>query len=358
MAIKYKWLAERLRIEIQKQIAAGQPTLPTEAAIGARFQVSRQTVRQALAILEEEGLIERRQGSGSFITGLSSDPEYNQIHILISDQNEYRYPLMLSKLRELFSKNGFSLCIHETHQNVSEERLLLQQLLDKKKKPKGLLVEGCKTALPNPNLDLYRRVMASHIPLVFLSDYYPALEGSIFCKDDNLQGMNLLLQQLSRQGHTHIGAILPWDQLWGQERYQALVSGLNLLGLPFEDSQVGWYSYPELANLEKTKNRSFLLQLYRKQLSQCSAIIASHDEIAYGLSKALRKEGISIPKDVALVSFDNSYLCDATSIGITSLGHTTGELWERAAGLLLGQIKGLSQNSVELGWTLVSRQSS
>ena len=41
--------------------------LPSESSLGARFDVSRITVRRALQTLEAEGLIYRRQGLGSFV---------------------------------------------------------------------------------------------------------------------------------------------------------------------------------------------------------------------------------------------------------------------------------------------------
>jgi GntR family transcriptional repressor for pyruvate dehydrogenase complex len=48
------------------QLAAGE-RLPTEAAIVARFGVSRTVVREALSRLKTLGLIESRQGSGAFV---------------------------------------------------------------------------------------------------------------------------------------------------------------------------------------------------------------------------------------------------------------------------------------------------
>ena len=87
MAIKYKWLEERLKILIEKSVDSGIIRLPTEAALCDRYKVSRQTVRQALSLLEKEGLIEKRQGSGSYITGLSSLSEQNiiedKVHIMV-----------------------------------------------------------------------------------------------------------------------------------------------------------------------------------------------------------------------------------------------------------------------------------
>ena len=62
---KYQTVADALRAGIQE--GKYQKTLPTEQALCAQFQVSRQTVRQALSLLEADRLIDRRQGSGSHI---------------------------------------------------------------------------------------------------------------------------------------------------------------------------------------------------------------------------------------------------------------------------------------------------
>ncbi|WP_196223246.1 GntR family transcriptional regulator [Roseibium sp. RKSG952] len=43
--------------------------LPSEAQLAKRFDVSRITVRQALANLEAEGRVQKRQGLGTFVTG-------------------------------------------------------------------------------------------------------------------------------------------------------------------------------------------------------------------------------------------------------------------------------------------------
>ncbi len=64
----YQQVADTLR----EQILAGDwspgDLFPTEAALGKRFNVSRITIRQALAILDEEGLIVRLRGSGTYVS--------------------------------------------------------------------------------------------------------------------------------------------------------------------------------------------------------------------------------------------------------------------------------------------------
>lgn len=154
MAIKYKWLAGHLREQLPDYTANGIHRLPTEAAISQRYKVSRQTVRQALSVLEQEGLIEKRQGSGSYITGRSRGED--RIDLLLSSDSAYLYPMLLHDIKKTLAAQGFSTTVHITENTFSTEHTLLQKILHQP--PRALLVEGVKTARTNPNLDLYRKL--------------------------------------------------------------------------------------------------------------------------------------------------------------------------------------------------------
>lgn len=56
-----------LRDEIARGVYAGAGALPTEEGLCERFDVSRITVRRALAELVSQGLVERRHGLGTFV---------------------------------------------------------------------------------------------------------------------------------------------------------------------------------------------------------------------------------------------------------------------------------------------------
>ncbi len=61
----------RIADEIEAEIAAGRlapgTRLPTEGDLAQRFGVNRHTVRRALAVLAEKGLVRAQQGSGTFV---------------------------------------------------------------------------------------------------------------------------------------------------------------------------------------------------------------------------------------------------------------------------------------------------
>lgn len=63
----YHRLYEHIRREIDEGRFPVGSQLPTEEELGRAFDVSRTTVREALRALAERGLIEKRQGKGSFV---------------------------------------------------------------------------------------------------------------------------------------------------------------------------------------------------------------------------------------------------------------------------------------------------
>ena len=64
---KYLQVADILRREIAEGLFRDGEKLTTEEELRYRFRVSRQTVRQAIAELEDDGLVDRRRGSGTYV---------------------------------------------------------------------------------------------------------------------------------------------------------------------------------------------------------------------------------------------------------------------------------------------------
>ena len=65
----WRLIAEEIRADIVSGRRADGERLPSEHEFATRFDVSRHTVRRALASLAEAGLVESRRGSGVFVTG-------------------------------------------------------------------------------------------------------------------------------------------------------------------------------------------------------------------------------------------------------------------------------------------------
>lgn len=355
MAIKYKWLCGQLREWIISSSRKGLNKLPSEQELCRRYQVSRQTVRLALSILEQEGLIEKRRGSGSYITGLSRDPDRNIIPILISDDSEYIYPALLDDIHTTLVQEGFSSQIYITENETVRERQFLEELL--KNPPRGLIAEGCKSALPNPNLPLYLRLMRRGCKILFLHNYYPDLADCLCLKDDNIAGGALLVDHLISRGHTSIGGIFKSDDLQGIERFRGFTEEIYKQGLSLPDRQVAWFDTTDLDRLQRFQDTEFLKKIVQESLHSCTCVVCYNDMIAYFLIKELRRAGLSLPADMAITAFDNTYLSNSGIFTITTLSHKPHEMGNRAGQMIISLLKGLPVVSTSVPWKLIPKES-
>ncbi|MCP9207117.1 GntR family transcriptional regulator [Streptomyces sp. NEAU-Y11] len=76
MPKRYESIAEKLRQKIHAGDLATGARLPAETALAAEYRTSMPTMRMALGLLQAEGLIEKRHGSGNYVRKAVSLVEY------------------------------------------------------------------------------------------------------------------------------------------------------------------------------------------------------------------------------------------------------------------------------------------
>ncbi len=335
---KYEQLANELKNTLQQNLKQGITKLPTEAELSQHYQLSRQTVRQALALLEKEGLITKIQGSGAYATGLSPRKETNHIALLLSSDSEYIYPSLLQKLQSALKKEGYDVSVYITQNKFYLEKDILMSLLSKKLR--GIIVEPVKSALPNPNSRLYERFAKENIPIIFLQGYYSNFSSCYYVKEDNYMGSYQLAQHLLHLGHSQFAGIFKVDSLSGAERYLGCNQALNDQGVNFYDEHILWFNEEQLFALQKKQDTSFLLNFIQQNLTSCSAVLCHNDEIAYWLIKLLSRSGVRVPEDISVTGFENSYLSTLSAPTITTIGTAAKELPATAVELLINKLKG------------------
>ncbi len=355
MPPKYQKIAEELRIHILDGKYRGARSLPTEAALVEEYQVSRQTVRSALAVLEQSGLIVRRQGSGSYIRE-TSPPEApastRSVAVITTYISDYIFPSILREVETVLARHDCTPTLYATRNQVSNERKILSSLLALP--VDGILVEGTKTALPNPNLDLYEQLLERKVPLVFMNGNYRNLSQALFVLDDNIGGGRMLVNYLHGKGHRSIAGIFKSDDIQGHYRYAGYAEALRDLGLPMEDRQVLWYNTEDRPKFETDQ----LTPEAARALEGCTAVVCYNDEVACFLIRQLMERKVSIPKDMAVVSFDNSQYSDLSPIRVTSLSHGENNVGRLSAELLIRLMQGSPCRSELVPWELVEKESS
>src|SRR5699024_6973168 len=95
-------------------------------------------------------------------------------------------------------------------------------------------------------------------------------------------------------------------------------------------------------------------------LAERPAVIASSDLFALGALRAAASHGIEVPRDLGLLSWDDSLLAEVTSPGITALSRRPFDMGRSAGDLLVRLIEGdlaAGGDTVVAPATLVPRES-
>ena len=161
------------------------------------------------------------------------------------------------------------------------------------------------------------------------------------------------VEYLHKKGHQHIGGIFKSDDRQGTFRYAGFVQALRDLSLPMEDSQLFWYN----TESRKSFHSDAFVDAVLESLRGCSALVCYNDEIALRVVTRLRRKGVAVPGEVAVVSFDNSQYSELAPVRITSLSHGEQNLGELAATLLLRTLQEEQCQSQVVPWVLVEKES-
>ncbi len=160
MTPKYRLLAEKITEYINNDNSLSRK-LPTERQLAQMYDVSRQTVREALNILLRQKLIYKRRGSGIYISD-SYFASRNKLAFIVPSKEDYIWPIFISELKQSLSSLGYSLEIFESRESRRIEREILLSIQDEL--VRGIISVPVKSSVPNPNLALYDQLLSKHIP--------------------------------------------------------------------------------------------------------------------------------------------------------------------------------------------------
>lgn len=329
---KYMVLVQWIKQQVlSNQLSYGEK-LFSENELSAMFGISRQTVRQAVGLLEQEDFVERRRGSGTFIK-YNPNPRREKtmnIGVISTYLDDYIFTSIIKGIETVLTQNGYTMQLMFTHNRVENESRALRTMIDKN--VDGIIVEPTKSGLPNPNRCFYDEIHQKKIPLVFFNAYYPGLDFPHVAMDDTVAG-KLATQALIKAGHTNIAGIFLSDDLQGHLRYAGYINALREAGLELHSERILWYSTEDFACFSEDMHR------VQRCLKDCTAVVCYNDELSVSLIPLLRKKGISVPEQLSVASIDNCDMASFFEVPLTSVSHPKSLLGETAAKNLLNLMK-------------------
>ena len=311
---KYQRIAEWLQQKIADGTYGPGDKLPSEQELREQFDVSRQTVRSALDVLEEEGLIYGRQGSGSFVRDPAEEEagKSRRIAVVTTYVDNYIFPKIIQGIEQVLSEADFQVQISFTNNQVQRETEILESLLEQDLR--GLIVEAVKSALPNPNLPLYKRLLEKGVQVLFLNSGYPQLDCPKAALNDREAG-RLAARYLLEMGHREIGGLLKSDDGQGLLRYEGFLSELKAAGIKMDDNRFVWYDTGDSGHFDWMEQRIL------NRFAGLSAVLCYNDAAAVELIELLGRNGIRVPEELFTVFHRNlelSYFCSFDTAYIDS----------------------------------------
>ena len=180
-------------------------------------------------------------------------------------------------------------------------------------------------------------------------------EGVPSVVEEYEQGMRDLVAHLIEvHGYRRIAFIRDLaGQKAGEARYQSYLRALAEHGIPFDHDLVVWNQRWDLEGARK--NISILLDERR---IYPDAIVAITDRLAIWIIEALRERGIHVPRNVAVVGYDDIEAARFVTPPLTTVHQPIGELARAATEMLLDMLVGRpAPERVVLQTALVLRRS-
>jgi len=329
--------------------------IKSENELSEEYGLSRQTVRHSIAVLEEEGLIRKVKGSGTYITDNAITDRSNRktIAVITTYVDAYIFPKMIQHMERVLSDAGYTVQICFTNNRISREKSILEGIIEKDEVA-GIIAEATKSHLPNPNIKYYEQLKKMHIPILFLNSFYENANIPHVSIND-VQAGKLATEYLISMGHTRIGGIFKLDDGQGAKRYYGFLEAMNEANLRITGNDILWFDTVDTDNQDNVEN---LFNRIRRRLNSRTALVIYNDETAIKLADMFCKNGIKIPEDVSIVGIDDSVISTGEQTKLTSVIFPTKDVAQKAARNMLELINNPKYNGTyEFDLEMVERDS-
>ena len=350
---------EKLMREIAVGKFAKDGKLPSESELGKALKASRMTVRGALAELQRQGLIEKRNGAGSFLTRRALRKS-GLIGLVIPNFESFEF---FSDIKDELDRHCKRL-----HYNVrlvfTRERDHEAAVRDIRRKVRELAVARAEGVIFRPyvseefaaaNREVVHICQRAEISVVLIdSDITrpPERSDCDLVAVNNIDAGRRIADHLHQRGYRQIAFL-------GEHRgnFRNANWDNRLFGLAGELALLGSSNGVRTLDFAPTDARALASVL--RGISRVDAIVCGNDECAATLLSTLHKIGKRVPEDVAVIGFDDIALARTTVPPLTTISQPVRKIAATAFKSLLARIRYPNNDPREIFLTapLVPRRS-
>ncbi|MHC4915032.1 MAG: LacI family DNA-binding transcriptional regulator [Planctomycetota bacterium] len=312
--------ADRLAELIETNRLWGQ-CLPAERELARTLGISRGTLRKGLDLLEQEKIVARRHGQGTFVLKRSArdraaaQPRVGIVSVTSSTPGGY-FAAVTAGLTAGASDCDWNVTFFARARRPEKWRAFLDAL-DEREFDGLLLVSLTTRKMVEELLERWKG------PTVHLDHYHPGLPVTSVI-DDSRGGARLLTDHLLSLGHRRIAYVDVTDPGGNPWRHAGHVETMHAAGIePDERLHVRCHAGLE----DGYRAGSALLDLPEPP----TAILAFEHTRAAGVRRAAEERGLRVGRDLALAAFSDPEPEGAGSPGLTCVRFDAQEMGVTAA---------------------------
>ena len=267
------------------------------------------------------------------------------IGLILPDATNPFFAEVARSVSDESSLRGYSMIICNTDGDGEKEERFFRILTEKQVDGSSLIEAGASRGAASS-------IGKLGIPTVMM-DRFSRLDGVDTLRIDNAGGGALATRRLLSLGHRRIACVAgPSDVTPSAERVSGYRTALTEAGIPFREEYVLKGDFHPESGYEATCR---LLGLDEPP----TAVFACNDLMAFGAIRAAFEKGLSVPRDISVVGFDDIRLAAFFNPPLTTVAQPHREMGVLAIRLLLERIadRNLPVRSPLLPTTLKLRSS-
>ncbi|MFO7171080.1 MAG: LacI family DNA-binding transcriptional regulator [Chloroflexota bacterium] len=304
-------------------LRAGVSAMTVSRVLNNSVRVAPETRKRVEQAIEELGYLPNALASG-LLKGRTST-----IGLIVSDISNPFFTMVVRGVEDTAQRNSYTVFIGNSDESVEKERQYVTALLGKR--IDGLLIAPASDA-SRETLEMVRR---RGCPFVLVDrDVAGITADSVI--GDNVGGAYTLTRHLLELGHTRIALVNGQPSVrTARDRRRGYEKALLEYGLEPDPALIVETGYHRAGGQQAAHHLLSLPAAVRP-----TAIFACNNFLAVGVVEALRAAQLSIPEDMALVSFDDIELASALHPFLTVMAQPVRSFGTIAAQLLFERLTG------------------
>ncbi|HEY3780334.1 MAG TPA: LacI family DNA-binding transcriptional regulator [Fimbriimonadaceae bacterium] len=195
-------------------------------------------------------------------------------------------------------------------------------------------VDGVILVMPPADSPLFLKCESRHIP--YVSILREQLEGTWSVNADDLEGGRIATAHLASMGHTRIAHLKGGEGITTTApRLAGYRRALMEASLPVDNTLVFDAGFDWRGGYHVAQK-----MLAMPKPNRPTAFFAANDLCAEGAMRAIREAGMSIPNDIAIVGYDDTWFATMTQPTLTSVRMPIDEMGALAVQMLVDRVEG------------------